>query len=203
MWRTSQGDRILEGDEAAVFVRALRLLRDTLVADSSWDYGCVVFDRLTLGQRLAVLCEVAAGLLDPSVPPPELTAANEGAIASVYSNLSAAIEDDEESPAATDARRLVHRACRALGFENTDAGWPSNNADPEAIQDAIEFLRDRILWDADYADEDLFLDLEPQAASALHEFVRTSRVYYLHIPPDPPESEIEALLRRLDCFLSN
>ncbi|MFO0962139.1 MAG: hypothetical protein U0625_04465 [Phycisphaerales bacterium] len=176
-------------------------MRDTLEVDCLSEHGYPAYDRLTFGQRLTVLCEVAAGLLDPSVPPPPLTAANECAIAVLYSHLDVMIEEVSESSEVSDSRRLIVRACQELGLEDAELDRSCRDAEPDSIWRALELLRDRILWDADYADEDLFLDLGPQEAAALHGLARTSGDYYLHIPPDPSEGEIESLIRRLDSFI--
>ncbi len=202
MWRTSCGVRVLEGAEAAVFRFGLSCLRDMLIVDEDFEYECAPFDRLTLGQKLSVLCEVAAALLDPKVPPPELTATNEGAIAVVYSHLGVVIECDEEIPDAEDSLKLVEEACRELQLPEIEELRPSGRLDVEEMWFAIDALRDRILWDADYADEDLYIDLAPQDSAKLHDFARTTRDYFLDIPPDPPESEMKALLQRLDKFVS-
>lgn len=202
MWRTSCGDRTLEGAEAAVFVLALTLMRDSLAADDRCEYVCASFDRLTLGQRLTVLCEVTGALLDPTVPPPALSATNEGAIAAVYAQLGASIECDKELCTGTDAQRLVERACRDLGLAESDEIRSSLDHDSEAMWDAVDSLRDRILWDDDYADEEHYVDLDPEAAAVVYGFARTSRDYFLQVPPDPPDSEIAALFQRLDKLLS-
>ena len=173
-----------------------------LIVDDAYEYGCAQFDRLTLGQKLSVLCEVAAALLDPSVPPPELTATNEGAIAVVYSHLGVVIECDKDIPDAGDSLKLIEEACRELRLPEIEELRPSGHLDVETMWFAVDALRDRILWDADYADEDLYIDLGPQEADTLHRTARTNREYFLDIPPDPPESEINALFQRLDKLRS-
>jgi hypothetical protein len=97
---------------------------------------------------------------------------------------------------------LVERACRELGLEEADAVLPTIDDDPEEIWVAVAALRDRILWDDDYADEEQYIDLDPETAAVVYGFARTSRDYFLHIPPDPSDSEVQALLQRLDKLIA-
>jgi hypothetical protein len=70
MWRTSQGERVLTGGEAAAFKAGLSDLVEDL---AEWRHdqstGVEAFDALSYGQRLALLVDLAGALLNPSVPP--------------------------------------------------------------------------------------------------------------------------------------
>ena len=201
MWRTPGGDRILVGAEADVFKSAVRSLRSGLVdPPCPRDSGIAVFDRLTLGQRLSVLVEVTMALLDERVPSPAHTAANEAAIAAVFEQLVTSIESEIDDAASTtrptDLRRLVRQACsdRDPGFDAP----PLRSDDIDQWLRCIEALRDQILWDADYAAEDCFVDAVPTRAQEIHTFMGVSRDYFTTVPPDPRDGEIGAVLRRLD-----
>jgi hypothetical protein len=70
MWRTSCGERTLEGAEARVFAEALLCLLDEAFMNQFEDYpsGVNCFDDLTYGQKVAVLVTVGKGLLCPDTP---------------------------------------------------------------------------------------------------------------------------------------
>ena len=89
MWRTSSGDRILEGAEAKVFAEALWEFIDEANVNPYDDdeFGIPVFDRLTYGQKVSALSIVGKGLLLPDVSPIPLTAVLEGTIAVIFCHL--------------------------------------------------------------------------------------------------------------------
>src|SRR5690348_16992754 len=123
MWRTQDGDRALTEAEWALFSVGLDLLRASVEEDISAetnhaDTGIAVFDRLTPEQKLALLADAALALRDPAIPTPRHTAANEGAIAAVFSMIrvaleteldSAGLEGEEERP--TEIRRMLRAVC--------------------------------------------------------------------------------------------
>jgi hypothetical protein len=103
MWHTPEGDRVLTGNEAKLFLASLRFMADILEDDDhedAWSFRVEVFDRLTLGQKLTMLRDVARALLDPTESMPELSAVNEGTVAAVYQNLLdntlMEVDEDEE-----------------------------------------------------------------------------------------------------------
>ena len=55
----------------------------------------------------------------------------------------------------------------------------------------IEELSDLILWDADYEDENLYIDKPLEEAQALKDFMRMRDDYFLEIPEDLKPKEIE------------
>ena len=61
----------------------------------------------------------------------------------------------------------------------------------------VACLEDLILWDADYDDEDLFVDDLPEKADMMKEMMRVSKDYYLEILDDLKEDVIETKLLEL------
>ena len=54
-----------------------------------------------------------------------------------------------------------------------------------------------ILWDYDFEDEDLYIDKPPEEAKKLKEFMDVKDVYFLEIPEDLNQKEIETTLSEL------
>jgi len=59
MWRTSCGERTLQGAEARLFAEARLSLRDEAYTDQLYDYdlGLPCFDNLTYGQKVSVITQ--------------------------------------------------------------------------------------------------------------------------------------------------
>src|SRR4051794_19396909 len=101
MWRTGVGDRILTETEWALFNSGLGLLVDFVEEDirdstDNADSGIPAFDRLTPEQKLGLLANTVRALVDPAVPTPRHTAANEGAIAAVFAMIRVNLETEIE-----------------------------------------------------------------------------------------------------------
>ena len=88
MWHTNCGDRTLESAEARFFAEALwDFVCELEVDEGDYDVGLEVFDRLTYGQKVSLLFIIGNGLLKPDEPIRKLTAAVEGAMATVFDHL--------------------------------------------------------------------------------------------------------------------
>ncbi|MGQ0628141.1 MAG: hypothetical protein ACT4PL_08595 [Phycisphaerales bacterium] len=136
MWRTSQGERVLIGGEAAAFKAGLSdLVEDLAEWGDDQSTGVEAFDALTYGQRLALLIDLADALLNPSVPPPPLTSEKEAAVHAVYRQLFTLVEVelDSDTPE-TNARQLVRTACFERGLE----ALSETDDDLDAWQVAVE-----------------------------------------------------------------
>lgn len=211
MWRMQDGNRVLTEAEWRLFSTGLALLRDSIEDDirsetDNAETGIAVFDRLTLEQKLALLADTAQALRDTATPIPHHTAANEGAIAAVFSmirveldtELDAASTEGEEEP--TEIRRLL----RAVGAESGEREEPlpdETATDAEAWDWLLEEFEDRIFWDNDFAMGDEFLDLPPDEAREKLRFMRIDSDYYLAVPDDPDEAGLIATRRTLARLL--
>jgi hypothetical protein len=220
MWHTQEGDRVLTGTEATLFRESLGFMVDVVQegpADDPWTFGVDAFDRLTVGQKLTMLRDVAKALLDPQEPMPELTAVNEATVAAVYQNLldntrmeveDEGVEDDAGDELATrhSWRRLIMAAIDDLDRADNLPPVPewrptaeSNDmADWEAL---VVYFENRILWDdGDGELESDIADCSPEEAQHQRDILGITDEYYLAVAPDPPDSEIPKLVRQINAL---
>ncbi|MEJ2705416.1 MAG: hypothetical protein P8Z79_23495 [Sedimentisphaerales bacterium] len=145
MWRTECGVRILKGAEARVFAEALSDLLDEAIMGEIDDYelGIRCFDDLTFGQKISVLVTISNGLLREDVPPVELTAVVEGAIAALFKHLEYEIIYDVDEPECPRPwRQWVAAARQEMDGEDIP---PANCKDIDRWRCEVEELADRIL----------------------------------------------------------
>jgi len=193
MWRTSQGDRFLTGDEAALFRAAVGDLIEEMEMDGDeHQTGVAVFDALSYGQRVALLEDVAAAVLRENVLAPMHTAANEAAIFAIYHQIKSmiAIELDEET--LTDVRRLV----RLASFERGLQALAETDDRNEAWFSAVDELSDQVLWDHDFFDGELFLDA-PRESDSVLQVADLAGDYFAAVPRDLLDNQLPGALTRL------
>ena len=156
------GDRILEGAEAKVFAEVLSSLLDEAIMGTLDDYelGIKCFDTLTFGQKISVMATIGNGLLRKDVPVVDLTAVVEGAIAAVFKHLKNSIVFEIDEPESrTNWRALVVAARKEMEGEHIP---PATCNDIKEGEIEVEELADRILWDADYEDDYIYMDHPPE-----------------------------------------
>src|SRR5262249_8916572 len=61
----------------------------------------------------------------------------------------------------------------------------------------LECLESRLFWDSDYAMGHPFLDVDPDQARALMDSMGIDPDYYLALPPDPDDDELDDVRRTL------
>ncbi len=199
-----QINRILLGAEARLLLSAFGVLVDQLeevIAGyrESLEFGVPVFDRLQGGQQLALLAEVGHHLFCSTAPPPPLTAVNEAAVAVLYRVIEEWVTmevDDEDVIRAMPGqdpiswRRELLDAYREACPDDDEIPPVTSHelADWELL---IECLEARVLWDADYLDEDLYADQPPDAGQALKERMGVADEYFRAVAPEPTDSELE------------
>jgi hypothetical protein len=208
MWRTSKGDRVLQGAEWELFRTALSevwdLIEDSFDDGELFSSGVDAFDTLQPGQKLALLAIVGKALSDQSVPTPAHTAHNEATIAAVFQHVRQSVlveietqDEPESADHATYWRGLVLAACREISDE-WDHPLPAATCDDAAEWELlVECLADQVLWDADYEMGDQFLDADPDAGRELLKKMRIAEDYYLAVAPDPTAAEVQAVRRTL------
>ncbi len=196
MWHTNNGDRTLEGYEAQLFAEALWDCV-TILEESDGDcfLGSPVFDRMTYGQKAAVLLIIGKGLLDPNEPICPLTAAVESAIATVFEYINTEVASEIEDPEMKSNWRQMILAVRQMsGAEDL----PDEDCqDEEEWLFQVEELSCLILWDHDFEDENLYLDKPPEEAWVLKGFMDIGDDYFLDIPDDLKLKEIGTRLSEL------
>src|SRR5262249_41816905 len=134
------------------------------------------------------------------------TAANEGAIAAVFSMIRVELETEldtagmegQEEP--TEIRRLL----RAVGEESEEREEPlpdESATDAEEWEWLLEEFEGRIFWDTDFAMGDEFLDLPPDEARQKLQFYGIDPDYYLAVPDEPGEAGLIAARQTLARLL--
>lgn len=209
MWRTSQGNRILVGREARLFRASLGFLLDTIKQDGDdapdpWRFGVDVFDDLAYGQKLAILAEVATGLLLPSTGTPRLNAVNEAAVAAIYENLNQCVqfELDSFTPNGDGEVRTYWRQMILDAFQHYEK--PGSRPEDEPLPPAdceddkewellVEVLLDTIVHDDDWNMQEQFLDMPAEIGDRVKRDMAIDPEYFRSVAPDPTPEEIELL----------
>jgi hypothetical protein len=204
MWRTSSGIRTLDGTEAHLFARSLlNLIEETKDAnDCGDDYqlGIAPYDNLTYGQKVSVLTTIGNCLLRDEVPPVELTAVLEGVIATIFQHLKNCIQFEIDEPEiGTTWREVVVTLRKEMEGEQI----PKSSCEDMMEWDIeVECIADCILWDADYEDDKIYMDGEPERTKFLKDMARIPDNYFMAIADDLKEDEIDEkvkALRELCC----
>lgn len=213
MWRTPNGERTMQGAEAALFREAIaevleRIEDEEDFPDDRCSWGVRVFDGIASGQQLALLAIVARALFDSHVPPPKLNAVNESVIGVMFIAIEQAIQfeiDEADSLTKIGGNPFHWRKLVLAAIIETD-GSPAPGADDELPDPTcpdidewsilLETLGDGVLWDGDWEMDDLFMDVDPKTSKLRKEFLTIDDDYYTAVAPDPtPEQLAEA--RRL------
>ncbi len=195
MWHTQNGDRILKGAEAKLFAEALLdLVDDTyLNPENDYELGIPVFDNLTYNQKISVLLTITNGLFKKSMRVIELTALNEGAIASVFEHIRNGLTLEIDEHMKPCWRALVREASIELGLEDVPA---LEYRELDEWDCCVDSLSDQILWDTDYLEGGI-LDSSPEVAKIIKEKARINEDYFMDVPPDPNDKETEKQLKQL------
>ena len=205
MWRTSEGDRTLEGPEAALVAAAVTGMVEQIREESSaygdqWAYGVALFDELTWTQRLAILDQVATHLLTPTPKTLELTAVAEATVGALFQHVRVELDweiDDFPNPG-TRWRQMVLDAYEATQPDyvqvddepeesGEDYGWGTSSAecrDRSAWRDLVKSLTDQILWDRDYEMMADLADQPPDKAALLKSYLGIDDNYFAAAGPD-------------------
>ena len=201
MYNTPLGIRTLEGAERRLFVESLAMIVDNLsIVDGPFDIA--VFDRLQRNQKIAVLNMMAKALLCAQEPAPQLTAAIEAAVATVflqeYAMISLELDDEfdeleEDAPPHLSWCELLLAAGREAEIDDL----PSvTEDDPDEWDLLLDCLEDRVLWDCDWEMEEQ-LDADPDVSQRVKQEMGISDDYFIAVPPDPTDEEANRLLLEL------
>lgn len=215
MWHTPSGTRYLQGAEAVLAKTAIGVMVDNLEEeirhpDNSWTCGVRIFDTMDARQKLALLATVTNALLRPDVPEPPLNAINEGAIAAIFESLPVYVEieiDGQDSDWSDypemdlySWRRLILEAAKTDGTSG-DFEFPTEDCRDKGKWDLlIGCLADQILWDDDWADEEI-QDADPDAAVAHKDRMGIDDDYYLDVAPDPTDKKLAEARQILKALL--
>ncbi len=230
MWSTPEGDRVVQGFEAALIREAVGVMIDELelLADQTafppLEFGIPVWDGLTWQQKLATLDQVLLHLLQPSLPPLPLTSIYESAVGAIFEKIKSGIEieldfesteTESEFHDASDTWRSMVLAAFDEPRYMEDGSMSSDDVDdldsdfyPDGPRDmrkdlwfnVVESLADRLLWDRDYEMEDVFADVEPDQAAAMKSYMGVSEGYYRQIAPDLRDDQVETVIKRVKAI---
>jgi hypothetical protein len=196
MWWTPDGERVLQGAEAQLFLEALGVLVDMVRDDDErmWRFGAPPFDNLQPNQKLAVLAQVGSALLRDDQSMPKLTAVLEAAVGAVYESIRVMVEIEIDEPVEerewSSWRELVLAACRERGIEDL---LDPESEDLDNWEVLVECQADTVLWDQDWKDTDDHLDADPKASRMVKNLLGIDEDYYVAVPPDPTEKEMEGI----------
>jgi len=199
MYNTPAGIRILQGAERRLFVESLAMIVDNLsVGDVPFD--AAVFDDLQRNQKIAVLHTVAKALLCDEEPAPELTASIEAAAAMVFRHaadmVAMELNEPDDTAAGLSWCELVLAACRDAGIEDLPEVLPAADDNSDAWVLLVDCLEGRVLWDNDW-EMDVFLDADPNVGRRMRRELGISDDYFVAVPPDPTDAQVERLLGEL------
>ena len=197
MWRTSCGERTLQGAEARLFAEALLSLLDEAHTDQLYDYdlGLPCFDNLTYGQKISVLAAVGNGLLREDMLAAPLTAVLEGAVVAVFQHLiNSVIFEIDEPDMGTSWRKMIVAARKEMEAEEVPE---PTCQDQDEWDIEIQELSDCILWDADYESDDLYLDRPPEEARELRREMGISEDYFAAVADDLTQEQTVAKVAEL------
>jgi hypothetical protein len=210
MWRTPTGVRTLSGPEAALMREAMAYVADSLHDEADgfgeeWPCGVKVFDELSWQQRLALLSRVANALLKSDVAAPELSAVNEATVAALFAHISRNIiievdqSNDPEFAAEDFAlhwRRLI-AACQSRPSVDQEFFVAVDSSDLEEWDLLIESISGGILWDNDWAMQDLYLDADPGISRREKRRMGIESNYFTMPAPDIRDEQAPAVFAEL------
>ncbi|MBL7189989.1 MAG: hypothetical protein ISS70_26980 [Phycisphaerae bacterium] len=129
------------------------------------------------------------------VPVVALTEVVEGAIAAVFKHLKYEIIYDIDEPECPRPwRKWVVAALEEVQAEVIPA---PNCTDTREWGFQLEQLSDRILWDTDYEDAELYIDFPPEKSRELRDWDDIPDNYYTAIADDLTDEEAKAKIKEL------
>jgi hypothetical protein len=110
------------------------------------------------------------------------------------------IEEQVESQLRADPLRGVPATGGDREDDNNDEPWIPPSVTSDQVDDwefLIDYLANRILWEADYEMSDVFLDADPSESEMQMGLMGIAEDYYTAIAPDPTDQQLEPIRRRL------
>jgi len=200
---TPDGEQVLQGAEAKLFKEALATIVSVVRDDyaGTWRFHIPCFDDLRPNQKLALLAQVGSALLDEDEPMPKLTAVLEAAVGAVFETVRVMVgmevEEEWEWGESPSWRKLVLAASRERGIDDLPDVECEDVNEWEVLVDS---LAGGVLWDEDWKETGDLLDADPRESRAVNALMGIDTDYYIAIPPDPTDREMEivwATLRAL------
>jgi hypothetical protein len=220
MWRTNIGDRVLEGSERSFYIELMAYAIDRLEEyDNAGDLdfapitGDRIFDSANFGQKILLLRDSLAALIDPSIPTPKHQNTNEAAAYYPFAVLRDEIELEIEIENSANPKEPWHYYWREFVWtvfeEYCRADWEEaskedpdfiplildcRSTDLELFRSIIGDLERRIFWDMDwqlsYHDPQILDGMEPEIEKAMG----YGDNYFTTRIPKVTKSELEAAI---------
>lgn len=212
MWHMQDGRRVLYPGEWKLIRRAALTLLEMIESDirlgkRARKVGVSAFDRLTYQQKTVLLWQVVNALHDPLVPEMPLTSINESVVAALFKMmhelliLDFAFQPPDKPGAQLQYRKVILEAAKESNEPFKKAPLLLSTELQEWAQVLIE-IEERILWDADYELEEVFLDLPPEQAKLQKDSFGIDQDYFVGVAPEPSESEYAAARSKLHELLN-
>jgi hypothetical protein len=221
MWQTVMGDRTLYGAEADLARTLIGCVQDMILAGIDVGQPHItevsLFNTLQPSQQLSVLHEVARGLLIEDEPTPELNSIREATVHVLFRELVGLIEceiDLSRLEGEPDCylRSLVIRVFHELQYSSNHeiredfseefvARLPPIDCPAIAEwNDLAEELADLILWDRDFEMEAVLVDLSPEKAEMMKDYLGIGQDYFSEVALDPNSEEIKRLRKQIHAI---
>lgn len=205
-WKTPKGNRILAGAEARMIRETIDWMVDLIDADAEmgvpWSFEIDLFDRQQPPVQMALLSDVAVGLLCETGSIRSMNALREATVAAIFSCIQQGIAieiDSEESADDTKHRQVVIDAAEEVQKDDSTNLPHPLCCDMDEWETVVEGLSSRILWDRDFELESL-TDLCPEDIQKVKSSTGINQQYFSAIPPEPTADELNQhrdLLRKL------
>lgn len=214
MWRTEDGERVLTEPEWAVFVCGLERFLDSTDPDRpdepasrgsdvavNRSTGNGTVDRLSLGQRLVLLAEVAPALRDPLVPLPHPTFSHEFAIQEVLREFFDALELEVclDSTGVTVFRQGLLAAAGAA--DNAEGRPDATETNVEVWFRLFDRMLERLAWDHGIDIPDDWLALPPEEAMERMRLAGYDGKAYYARPQEPTEEQVVTARKSLETLV--
>ena len=186
--------------EAALFRQSLAILVDMVRDDTEgvWRLGIAPFDNLQPNQKLVVLAQAGSALLCQTEPVPKLTAVFEAAVGAVFevSRVMVEMEIDQsaEGRLSPTWREGVLAAARHRQIEELVDSMSEDLDDWDVL---IDSLMSEVLWDEDWRQTELYLDVPPDQGQAVKTLLGIDDDYFVAVSHDPSEKELHGILATL------
>ena len=206
MWQTVMGDRTLYGAEADLARTLIGCVQDMILAGIDVGQPHItevsLFNTLQPSQQLSVLHEVARGLLIEDEPTPELNSIREATV-----DLSR-LEGEPDCYLRSLVIRVFHELQYSSNHEIREdfseefvARLPPIDCPAIAEwNDLAEELADLILWDRDFEMEAVLVDLSPEKAEMMKDYLGIGQDYFSEVALDPNSEEIKRLRKQIHAI---
>lgn len=207
-WRTQIGERIIVGRESELLREAIGTMKDEFEQElegytDPWEFDVPLFDELEPLVKLALLRDVGSALLRQTDCCPPLTAINEATIGAMFSHIRQSVEveidcQEDIKEVGGDPFFWRRRILNVFHELNDIDDLPSlDSRDIDEWDIPIVVLTERILWDEDFNDADIYMDLPPEHGELVKRQLSIPAGYFTAIPPNPVEADLPEIRETL------